>query len=281
MGFMKSYFQPSKQAVELRETPTMSSHAFATSRAKLEPFIPIAPVAPIIGREALQSREGVRRKVEDLRSNYLAAVESGLPPPISVSTSIEPSSTSQTESSHTSHSRMSSPPDTASLSPTRQSVEQGPLKIFERPSRAMLQPQLPVDNRPSHQGAAYPRRDFRNNSNPDLGDMKTEIMCIYLHQQQVKNMWSNGGRDEGVLLKKARNEYHCSPPALEQEQGGIFDAVRGLNVRVRDEILNCVFQTNLVVCDDREYAVGSTVPTTATRHSVRPPRQRIASASIT
>lgn len=67
---------------------------------------------------------------------------------------------------------------------------------------------------------------------PDINDMKTEIMCNHLHQQQLKKMWSNGSHEEGVLLKKAKDDYTCCPPDLQLQRNGLFDAVKKLNVRV-------------------------------------------------
>jgi hypothetical protein len=80
----------------------------------------------------------------------------------------------------------------------------------------------------------YPAGDFRNSSLPDINDMKAEIMCNYLHQQQMKKMWSNGGHEEGVILRKSREEYTCCPTDLQAQKNGLFDAARKLNVRVRE-----------------------------------------------
>ena len=56
-------------------------------------------------------------------------------------------------------------------------------------------------------------------------------MVNYLHQQQLEKMWSNGGIEEGVMLKKARDEFACSPKDLRQQREGFFDAVKQLNVK--------------------------------------------------
>ena len=85
-----------------------------------------------------------------------------------------------------------------------------------------------------NRASMYPAGDFRNSSIPDLNDMKAEIMCNYLHQQQMKKMWSNGGQEEGVILRKSREEYMCCPTDLQAQKNGLFDAARKLNVRVRE-----------------------------------------------
>jgi hypothetical protein len=92
-----------------------------------------------------------------------------------------------------------------------------------------LQPATAVSG---NRASLYPAGDFRNSSIPDINDMKAEIMCNYLHQQQMKKMWSNGGREEGVILRKSREEYTCCPPDLQFQKNGLFDAARKLNVRV-------------------------------------------------
>lgn len=66
----------------------------------------------------------------------------------------------------------------------------------------------------------------------DLVELKTDVMCNWLHQQQLEKMWSSGRRGEGVLLKKARDNYMCCPKDLQVERKGIFDAVKNLNVKV-------------------------------------------------
>lgn len=70
-------------------------------------------------------------------------------------------------------------------------------------------------------------------SSSDTVEMKAHVMCNWLYQQQQVKMWSNSGVDEGVMLKQARGEYICCPPDLQLRRGGFFEAVTGLNVRVR------------------------------------------------
>jgi hypothetical protein len=65
-----------------------------------------------------------------------------------------------------------------------------------------------------------------------LDEIKHEVMVNYLYQQQCSRLWvSDGsGEVEGVLLRKARNQYLACPPAL---TSSIFAMVCAeLNVRV-------------------------------------------------
>lgn len=57
-------------------------------------------------------------------------------------------------------------------------------------------------------------------------------MVDFLGQQQTKKMWSTNHAGEGVVLKKARSQYVCSPRSLEDQPAGLFQAVREMNVRV-------------------------------------------------
>jgi hypothetical protein len=67
----------------------------------------------------------------------------------------------------------------------------------------------------------------------DLTDIKCDVMVNWLQQQQLENMWSGGGPNEGVILKKRAHEFVSSPSTLSEESGGYFDAIRLLNVKVR------------------------------------------------
>ena len=65
-----------------------------------------------------------------------------------------------------------------------------------------------------------------------LDGIKHEVMVNYLYQQQCSRLWvSDGsGEVEGVLLRKARNQYLACPPAL---AGSVFATVCAkLNVQV-------------------------------------------------
>ncbi len=66
----------------------------------------------------------------------------------------------------------------------------------------------------------------------NIVEIKSDVMVNWLYQQQSEMMFSLGGKDEGVVLKKYRDSYTCCPTELRDERGGLFDAVRRLNVRV-------------------------------------------------
>lgn len=96
-------------------------------------------------------------------------------------------------------------------------------------SRPTSRPSTPQTTRTrSH----YPDGDFRNSSIADLVELKTDVMCNWLHQQQVEKMWYSSDRGEGVMVKKARDDYMCCPKDLQVERGGLFDAIRKLKVKV-------------------------------------------------
>jgi hypothetical protein len=65
-----------------------------------------------------------------------------------------------------------------------------------------------------------------------LDEIKHEVVVNYLYQQQCSRLWvSDGsGEVEGILLRKARNQYLACPPAL---AGSVFAmACAELNVQV-------------------------------------------------
>lgn len=66
----------------------------------------------------------------------------------------------------------------------------------------------------------------------DLNEIKCDVMVNWLYQQQMERLWTAGGPDEGVVLKKSRGIYTCCPPDLIEEQYGFCKSVEALNVRV-------------------------------------------------
>ncbi|KAF2769078.1 hypothetical protein EJ03DRAFT_343541 [Teratosphaeria nubilosa] len=56
-------------------------------------------------------------------------------------------------------------------------------------------------------------------------------MVNFLYQQQMERLWTAGGLDEGVVLKKNRAAYTACPSDLSDEPYGFFRAVETLNVR--------------------------------------------------
>jgi hypothetical protein len=78
----------------------------------------------------------------------------------------------------------------------------------------------------------YPIGDFRNQSVDGINDIKCEVMVSWLYSQQEEKLWNSGEPEEGVMLKKSRGEYTCSPADLADEPNGFFAAVQALNVKV-------------------------------------------------
>ena len=66
----------------------------------------------------------------------------------------------------------------------------------------------------------------------EINDIKCEVMVNWLHSQQEEKLWTAGEEEEGVVLKKSRGMYTCSPADLADDQAGFFQAVQTLNVRV-------------------------------------------------
>jgi hypothetical protein len=71
-------------------------------------------------------------------------------------------------------------------------------------------------------------------------------MVNWLHSQQEEKLWTTGEEEEGVMLKKSRGEYTCSPADLAEEADGFFAAVHGLNVKVIIPVFESIFTTNAV-----------------------------------
>lgn len=117
----------------------------------------------------------------------------------------------------------------------------------------------------------YPMGDFRNADMDEVSEIKSDVMVNYLHQQQLRKMWSHGGLEEGVLLKKSRNDYMCCPQDLSQVRGGIFDCVVKMNVRVCLFSIEKVRILSPVVCTDSQHENHQAVPSTTgyESHSIR------------
>ncbi|KAK4556617.1 hypothetical protein LTR86_006188 [Recurvomyces mirabilis] len=81
----------------------------------------------------------------------------------------------------------------------------------------------------SRPASLYPAGE--NGSSTDFNDLKCDVMVNWLYQQQMEKLWTAGGHDEGVMLKKNRGAYTCCPADIVEEQYGFFQAVQTLNVR--------------------------------------------------
>jgi len=82
----------------------------------------------------------------------------------------------------------------------------------------------------SRPASLYPAGE--NGNSTDFNDLKCDVMVNWLYQQQMEKLWTAGGHDEGVMLKKNRGAYTCCPADIVEEQFGFFQAVQMLNVRV-------------------------------------------------
>lgn len=90
----------------------------------------------------------------------------------------------------------------------------------------------------SRPASLYPAGDFRNSQHEEINEIKCDVMVNWLYQQQMERLWTAGGVDEGVVLKKSRGAYTCCPADITEEPYGLFKAVETLNVRVRISIDN-------------------------------------------
>lgn len=85
----------------------------------------------------------------------------------------------------------------------------------------------------SVRSSGLPRGDFRRNSGISIVDLKTDMMVQWLHNESLRRGYTAGMGDwEGVVLKKTKGVYTCYPPHLMQIEGGLFDMVSQMNVRV-------------------------------------------------
>lgn len=100
---------------------------------------------------------------------------------------------------------------------------------FLAPSALVSGAATPIGSRPV---SVFPEGDFRNNAKEEINDIKCDMMVNHIYSQQMELLWTAGGHDEGVLLKKSRGQYACCPSDLESEPAGFFKAIQTLNVRV-------------------------------------------------
>ncbi|KAI0514471.1 glycosyl transferase family group 2-domain-containing protein [Xylaria bambusicola] len=96
----------------------------------------------------------------------------------------------------------------------------------------------------SRPASLYPTGDFRN-ARESLLDVKADVMCSWLYQQQLERQYATGILPgEGVVLKKGRNNYACCPPQLRDMKYSLYDMAMELNVRcamtVNTRIINVI-----------------------------------------
>lgn len=118
-------------------------------------------------------------------------------------------------------------------SPMKSSSKRSPVSctpsVMQRSSLSQPRPSLNDRLSPtSPAGSSSPNGDFRQ-----LMDIKAEVMVTFLHHRQQAKMWTSSGWDEGVVLKKAKDDYTSSPSELQNNRNGLYDSVKKLNVKVR------------------------------------------------
>ncbi|KAI1186053.1 glycosyl transferase family group 2-domain-containing protein [Nemania serpens] len=112
------------------------------------------------------------------------------------------------------------------------------------PGTPMLR--TPMGSRPgsTYRSSIYPTGDFRN-ARESLIDVKADVMCSWLYQQQLERQYATGILPgEGVVLKKGRNNYACCPPQLQEMRYSLYDMAMELNVRcamtVNTRVINII-----------------------------------------
>lgn len=90
--------------------------------------------------------------------------------------------------------------------------------------------------------------------------VKCEVMIQYLRQRQIEKLWTDGNANEGVVLKRAKNDFVSQPPELAQQVFGFFDEVRKLNVKVNYIVMLCVCHSLISVGgNDCQDSCGSNI----------------------
>lgn len=74
----------------------------------------------------------------------------------------------------------------------------------------------------------------------ELLTLKVDMMCDYLRQQQLQRRWASDAEDQGVVIKRSRNDFVCSPSELIHDPQSFVHEMRALNVKVR---LYCYFSS--------------------------------------
>ncbi|CAK3736195.1 hypothetical protein CB0940_11695 [Lecanosticta acicola] len=110
----------------------------------------------------------------------------------------------------------------------------GSPEVTEKQENAIALADTPGTATPawSRPASIAPAENYRNSQMGDLNEIKCDVMVNWLYQQQMERLWTAGGVDEGVVLKKNRSEYTCCPGDMVDEPYGFFKAVETLNVRV-------------------------------------------------
>lgn len=66
--------------------------------------------------------------------------------------------------------------------------------------------------------------------------IKCDVMIQFLRQRQLEKLWSDGAPDEGVIMRRAKNDFVCQPQGLAYHDGGFYSEISKLNVKVRNHV---------------------------------------------
>ncbi|KAI1389537.1 glycosyl transferase family group 2-domain-containing protein [Hypoxylon trugodes] len=92
------------------------------------------------------------------------------------------------------------------------------------------------------------------NARKNFINVRSDVMCSWLYQQQLERQYTTGLEfDEGVVLKKGKNDYACCPPSLQEVPNGLYDMIMELNVRcamtVNTRIINVILNARRTTYD--------------------------------
>jgi len=113
---------------------------------------------------------------------------------------------------------------------------------------------------------------------PTTTAVKCEVMIQHLRQRQMERLWTDGDVTEGVVLRRAKNDFICQPPELQQQAFGCYDEIRKLNVKVRCVVTACEWKLTQPGCNDRQDCRNTNIPE-GVQPAIRPPQQWSAAAS--
>lgn len=80
-------------------------------------------------------------------------------------------------------------------------------------------------------GSQSPKSQSGDSMTSWIMDARWNIMADYLRLQQLSRGWASG-HDQGVVVKRSKNDFVCSPPELAHVEGEFLRAVEMLNVQV-------------------------------------------------
>jgi hypothetical protein len=147
--------------------------------------------------------------------------------------------------------------------------EESKAEMAENPvtqeSSATATPGVETPGSISRPASLYPTNDWRSSQSDDLNEIKCDVMVNWLYQQQMERLWTAGGADEGVVLKKSRGQYTCCPADVVDEPYGFFKAIETLNVRV------CIAQRSKILPMLTKFAGSNDCQHTS--HQALPPQQ--------